>query len=60
LLKEKQALALLRAQLERKREKEYWGCKKFGHLAYNCRNQNEKKENSTPQNKFKVLLNKVI
>jgi len=41
LLKEKHALASLRAKLEGKRERECWNCKGFGHLAQNCRKQKE-------------------
>jgi len=36
-------------------------CKGFGHLAHNCRNKKEgKKGTTTPQNKFEVLLSKVM
>jgi len=37
LLQEKKALALLRAQLEGRKEREYWNCKRFGYLAHNYR-----------------------
>jgi len=61
MLKEKQALTLLRAQLEEKRERECWRCKKFKHLACNCRNRNQEEERkSIPQNRFEVLASRVI
>jgi len=41
LLKEKHALAKLRAELEGKQGKLCYGCKKFGHLACNYRNRRE-------------------
>jgi len=44
MLKEKQALTSLRAQLEERKERECWSCKKFGHLAHNCRNRNEEEK----------------
>ena len=60
LLKEKCALTSLRAKLERKRGRECWSCKEFGHLAQNYRKQKEKKEKTIPQNKFEILSNRVI
>jgi len=39
MLKEKYALAKLRAELEGQKGKICWCCKKFGHLAQNCKNQ---------------------
>jgi len=49
LLKEKCALTSLRAKLERKRGRECWSCKEFGHLAQNYRKQKEKKEKNSPE-----------
>jgi len=61
LLKEKCTLTLLRAKLEEKREREYWNCKGFRHLAYNCRSKEKGgKEIIIPQNKYKVLRSRVI
>jgi len=61
LLKEKCALALLRARLEGKRERECWSCKGFGHLARNCRRQKEEeKEIVVSQNKFEVLRSRIM
>jgi len=61
LLKEKHALALLRAKLEEKRERECWNCKGFGHLVHNCRNRKEReKRMAVPQNKFEVLKSRVM
>jgi len=61
MLKEKQTLTSLRAQLEGRRERECWSCRKFGHLAYNCRNETEKtKGKLIPQNKFEVIASRVM
>jgi len=61
LLKEKHALASLRAELEGRPGKLYYGCKKFGHLAHNCRNRREReKRTSIPQNRFEVLSSRVM
>jgi len=61
MLKEKQALAKLRAELEGHWGKMYFECKKFGHLAQNCRNKKEEEKRGTiPQNKFKVLSSRVM
>jgi len=61
LLKEKHALAKLRAELERRRGKMCFECKKFGHLACNCRNKREgEKKTLVPQNRFETLSSRVI
>ena len=61
LLKQKHALASLRAKLEGKKEQECWNCKGFGHLAQNCRNKKGKEKRGTaPQNKFEVLTSRVM
>jgi len=61
LLKEKRALAKLRAELEERQEKLCYGCKKFGHLARNCRNRREReKKTLIPQNRFEVLSSRVM
>jgi len=61
LLKEKHALTKLRKKLERKREKLCRSCKGFGYLAHNCRNKKKgEKKITTPQNKFEVLLSRVM
>jgi len=61
MLKGKQALASLRAQLGERKERECWSCKKFGHLACNCRNRNqEKKGKSISQNRFEVLASRLM
>jgi len=41
LLKEKHALAKLREELEGRKRKLCRSCKRFGHLAQNCRNRKE-------------------
>jgi len=61
MLKEKCALTKLRAELEGGKGKLYRCCKKFGHLACNCRNkEGEEKGTNVPQNKFKILRSKVM
>ena len=44
MFKEKQAFALLRAQLEKKRERECQSCRKFRYLAYNYRTKKKREE----------------
>jgi len=61
LLNEKRALAKLRAELEGRKRKLCRCCKKFGHLAQNCRNRRgEEKGTVIPQNKFEVLSSRVM
>jgi len=60
LLKEKCALAKLRAELEGKKERMCFKCKNFGHLARNCRNQKREEGKAIPQNKFEVLSSRVM
>jgi len=61
MLNQKHTLAKLRAELERRPEKLCYGCKKFRHLACNCRNRREgKKRMSIPQNRFEVLSSRVM
>jgi len=61
LLNEKHALVKLRAELEEKKGKLCRCCKKFGHLAQNCRNRRrEEKGTVVPQNKFEVLSSRVM
>jgi len=61
LLNEKHALTKLRAELEGRKGKLCQCCKKFGHLAQNCRNKRrEEKGTVVPQNKFEVLKSRVM
>jgi len=61
MLKKKRALNKLRAELEERKGKLCRCCKKFGHLARNCRNRRgEKKGTVVPQNKFEVLSSRVM
>jgi len=60
LLKEKCALASLRAKLEGRRERECWKCRGFGHRAQHCRRQEKEKGKLTPQNKFEILASRVM
>jgi len=61
LLKERRSLAKLREELERRRGKLCWYCKKFGHLAQNCRSKREgEKREVIPPNKFEVLSSRVM
>jgi len=61
MLNQRHALAKLRAEIEGREGRMCWGCKKFGHLARNCRNkEEEEKRGTTPQNKFEVLSSRVM
>ena len=53
-------LAKLRAEIEGRKERVCWGCRKFGHLAHNCRNMREAKGRLVPQNRFEVIASRVI
>ena len=61
LLNEKYALAKLRAELEERKGKICRCCKKFGHLAQNCRiRRGEEKRKVVSQNKFEMLSSRVM
>jgi len=61
ILNEKQALAKLRAELEGRKGKLCFNCKKSGHLAQNCRNKEEKgKRGVASQNKFEMLSSRMM
>jgi len=61
LLKQKCSLVKLREELEEKKRKLYRCCKKFGHLAQNCRNRKKKEKRKTiPQDKFEMLSSRVM
>ena len=61
MLNQQHALAKLRAEIEGKEGRIYWGCKRFGHLARNCRNKTGKaKGKPIPQNKFEVIASRVM
>jgi len=61
MLKEKCALAKLRAELEGRKGKLCRYCKKFGYLARNCRNRKEgEKRAEMLQNKFEILRSWVM
>jgi len=61
MLNQQHALARLRAKIEDREGKVCWRCKRFRHLVYNCRNKKiEEKRKSIPQNKFKVIVSRVI
>jgi len=47
MLKQKRSLTKLREELEGRRGKLYQCCKRFGHLAYNCRSKKEEKKGAT-------------
>jgi len=48
MLNQWHALAKLRAEIEEREERVCWRCRKFGHLAHNCRNrEQEEKGRST-------------
>ena len=61
LLNQKRALAKLKAELEGRRERICWCCRRFRHLACNCRNKNEEeKGKSILQNRFEIIASRVM
>jgi len=61
MLKERHALAKLRAELKGRERKLCRYCRKFRHLACNCRNKRrEKKGTAVPQNKLEVLSSRIM
>ena len=60
LLNQKHALAKLRVELEERRGRICWYCKRFGHLAYNYRNKKKVKGKPIPQNKFEVIVSRIM
>ena len=61
MLNQWHALAKLRAEIEGREGRMYWGYRKFGHLVHNCRNrEQEEKGRSTLQNRFEVLASRVM
>jgi len=61
LLNKKHALAKLKAELEGRRKRICWCCKRFRYLACNCRNKNkEEKGKSILQNRFEVIASRVM
>jgi len=61
LLNQKHALAKLKAELEGRKERICRYCRRFGHLAHNCKNKNEEeKGKSILQNRFEVIASRVM
>ena len=60
MLNQQRALTKLRAEIEKREGRVYWGCRSFGHLAYNCRNMKEAKGKLVPQNRFKMIASRVM
>ena len=60
MLNQWHALAKLRAEIERREGRIYWRCRRFGDLAYNCRNIKKAKGKPVPQNRFGVIASRVI
>jgi len=61
LLNQKHALAKLRVELEGRKERMCWYCRKFGYLAHNCRNKRrETKRKPISQNKFEMIASRVM
>jgi len=56
MLNQQWALAKLRIKLEEREGRKCFSCRKFGYLAYNCRNSiGKKKKKPISKNKFEVL-----
>jgi len=62
LLKQQQALIKLREELERRKERKYWGYWQFGHLVKNCRNKGGRVEEKKRkvENRFEVLASRMM
>ena len=60
MLNQQYVLAKLRAEIEGREGRVCWGCRRFGHLACNCRNMKEAKGKPVPQNRFEVIASRVI
>jgi len=61
LLKQKCSLTKLREELKERKGKLCFSCRKFRHLAWNCRNKKEKeKEKVISQNKFEMLSSRAM
>ena len=61
MLNQQHTLAKLRAAIEGREGRVYWGCRKFRHLACNCRNEKEEKKGKPiPQNRFEVIASRVM
>jgi len=61
MLNQQYTLTKLRAEIEGREGRMYWGYKRFRYLVYNYRNKNiEEKRKSISQNKFEVIVSRVI
>jgi len=61
MLNQQHTLAKLRAEIKGRKGRVCWRCRKFGHLAYNCRNEKEKEKGKPiPQNRFEVIVSRVM
>ena len=61
MLNQQCALTKLRAEIGGRKGRMCWECRKFGHLAHNCRNKKEEiKRKLVPQNKFEVIVSRVM
>ena len=60
MLNQWHALAKVRAEIEGREGRVCWGCRRFGHLACNYRNMKEAKEKLVSQNRFEVIVSRVM
>jgi len=61
ILNQQYTLTKLRVEIEEREERMCWECRKFRHLACNCRNKKEEaKRKLISQNKFEVIANRVM
>jgi len=61
LLNQKCTFTKLRVELEERKERMYWYCRKFGYLTHNYRNKRgEIKGKLIPQNKFEIIASRVM
>jgi len=51
----------IRGEIEGREGRVYWGYRKFGHLACNCRNKKEEEKGKPiPQNRFEVIASRIM
>jgi len=61
MLNTRRTLAKMKSELEGREGRKCWECKRFGHLAKNCRNKGERvEEKKRLTNRFKTLTSRVM
>jgi len=60
MLNQQRTLTKLRAEIEEREGRVCWGYRRFGHLAYNYRNTKEAKGKPVLQNRFEMIVSRVM